>query len=106
MTIDGIDPISNNDRVLNFYQRVRAQMLSKNIENRTDKKSWDNFLTRSYEFSWIDIGGDSFFDGPIMLKLIMNEANPHTRVDKQFLKDNIKKSWLLTDIKKNHDGIV
>ena len=66
-------------------------MIAKNIENHIDKKSWYKLLTSSDQFTSINTDSNSFFDGPKMLKIIMNEANPDTIVGVQNHKDHIKK---------------
>ena len=73
-------------------------------------------ITSSNEFFWTDVVDDSFFDSPKMLKMNVNEANLQPRVGIKLFKENIKKVRLtscgndavamLTDIKKNHEGIV
>ena len=72
-----------------FYKRVRSQMIAQAIQGRLDQASLNKLMTVKKFFAWHDSNGDMFFDGVMMLCLVMVECNPETKVGVQVLRDKI-----------------
>ena len=59
-----------------FYKRVRSQMIAQDIRGCLYQASINMLMTVKKKFSWHDSNVNIFFDGAMMLHLVMVEYNP------------------------------
>ena len=64
-------------------------MIAQAIQGRLDQASLNKLMIVENFFAWHDSNGDMFFDGVMMLYLVMVECNPETKVGVQVLRDKI-----------------
>ena len=116
LAIENTQPNVNEAHKDLFYKRIRSKIIAKTIEGRITKASWTNLMTRKNLFAWRTPIGDDFYDGPTMLKMLMDDVNPDARVGVSDLKSSIRKARLpafqhnvfnmLSNMKNNYDLII
>ncbi len=93
-TMFDIDPANNaNDRPV-FYKRVRANMIGLRIYNSLAKSSLTELKLKSHLFTWRSTTGEVFYDGVVMLYLILTKVTPHVRVGVSDLKKKLRNARL------------
>lgn len=83
ITVLKIDPLNvEADRVVH-QRRVRSEMVAKWLKNNFSEASIKSLALRSEQYLWIipaEDGGGFHYDGPTMLKLILDEIQPSTTI--------------------------
>ena len=93
-TMFAIDPANTaNDRPI-FYNRVRANMIGLRIYNSLAKSSLTELKLKSHLFTWRSATGEVFYDGVVMLYLILTKVTPHVRVGVSDLKKKLRNARL------------
>ena len=74
-----------------FCKRARSKMVAQAEENRILTQAlWKQIMTKKSDFTWYDPNtGEIFFDGLMIVYIIMTTCNPDTKVGVQVLRDKI-----------------
>ena len=90
MNMFHINPATDPNHRVIFYNRVRANMIGLKIVNSLTAAALQNLESDKALYTWNDANGDVFYDGPVILQLIMEHIMPSTRVGVSDLKDKLK----------------
>ena len=75
---------------IKFYLKVRSKMIAKVINGHFTIASLTNLRNSSDKYRWKDANGQYFDDSPTMLKILLDDCNPSTRVGVEDLKKKIE----------------
>jgi hypothetical protein len=82
----------NNERKC-FFRRNRAALIAERIEGIISAETHKSLMLRQSDFAWTDPHtGHASFDGPTMLKILVQMVNPTTRVGVNLHKRMIEKA--------------
>ena len=84
-----LDPANNPDHKIQFFKRVRSQMIAREIEGIINSNSWTQLMIRKKHFTWYTTMGEDFYDRVMMSYLLMDTCNPETKVSIQVLHNKI-----------------
>ena len=73
MTLDPDNSVGQKDVL---YLRVNANAVVEIIKNILTPKGWDNLMIQQHKFSFSDLNGQKSYDGPTMLKVLLEEVDP------------------------------
>ena len=80
--------------MVNFHDRVRSDIFSKEIEGSIKNTSLKKLSPHLKEHNWEDSGGLIMSDIPEILYLLLKRINPDTRIGVSNLKDETEKSTI------------
>ena len=103
-TITDLPNIAGDDaQRRQFFLRMRSRMIASRLEGVISSESHKSLMLRKKEFTWTDPNdGHPIFDGPTMLKILVQSINPTTRVGVSDYKERISSARMN---KFNHDLI-
>lgn len=115
-TANILDPATvDADKVI-FYDRVNGNVVVELIKNTLTPGGWDDLMLQEAKFSFQGANGIKSYDGPTMLKVILEEIDPTASVNIEMHRQAIEGSKLhayknnvvemLKDIEKHHQEIV
>ena len=87
-----LDLATNTIDKTKFFNRVRSKIIEQALEGVFDQASWNKIMTIEDCFSWTDDNGDTYYNGVILLFLVMDTVNPTTKVSMQNLRNKIAKA--------------
>lgn len=73
-----------------FHSRVRINMIGLRIIGSLTTKGFDSLNINKSQYIWTDAQGQSYYDGCVILFLILQHCNPSTRVGVSDLKQTIR----------------
>ena len=85
-----------------FHARVRINMIGLRIIGSLTTKGFDTLNLNKSLYTWVDANGQVYYDGCVILYLILQHCNPSTRVGVSDLKQTIRQC---TVSKFNHNVI-
>jgi hypothetical protein len=94
MIMFDITPATDANHKKIFYQRVRAGLIGLKIINSLTTTALSNLEADKKKYTWIDSDGNVFYDGAVILQLIMQHIHPSTRVGLSDLKEKLKNASL------------
>ena len=112
-----LDPGANAADKATFYQRVNSGVVSENIKGLLSPKGWEDLMLEKAKFTFTDVtAGVETYDGPCMLKVLLEEVDPTTSVNIELHRQAIEQAKLhaydnsvtemIKDIEKHHQAIV
>ncbi len=91
-----IDPANDNNDKKTFYSRVNSLVVATSIKNCLSVTGWDDLMQRKDSFSFLDSStGELHYDGPVMLKIILEKIDPDTLVGMETLRTKLETAKLL-----------
>ena len=73
-----------------FHARVRINMIGLRIIGSLTTKGFDTLNLNKSLYTWVDVNGQVYYDGCVILYLILQHCNPSTRVRVSDLKQTIR----------------
>ena len=71
LTITNLDPKNEENEKIQFYKRVRSEMISKSIEAHLTTSSFNKLLLNNKDFTWTKDDRTTRHDGPTMLLICL-----------------------------------
>ena len=76
-----LDPANNNADEARFYTRVHANVIVEIVTNFLTPNEWDDLMLQQHKFAFTDITGTKSYDGPKLLKVLLEEIDPISSVN-------------------------
>ena len=76
-----LDPANNNADEARFYTRVHVNVFVEIVKNFLTPNEWDDLMLHQHKFSFTDITGMKSYDGPTLLKVLLEEIDPTASVN-------------------------
>ena len=76
-----LDPANNNADEARFYTRVHVNAVVEIVKNFLTPNGWDDLMLQQHKFAFTDITGMKIYDGPTMLKVLLEEIDPTASVN-------------------------
>ena len=76
-----LDPANNNADKARFYTRVHENVIVEIVKNFLTPNGWDDLMLQQHKFVFTDITGMKSYDGPTMLKVLLEEIYPTASVN-------------------------
>ena len=115
-TANVLDPATNDAHKAIFYDQANGNVVVELIKNTLTPGGWDDLMLQDAKFSFQGVDGVKSYNGPTMLKVILEEIDPTASVNIEMHRQTIKGSKLhqyknnvvemLKDIEKHHQAIV
>lgn len=96
LTAFAIDPANEDSDKPIFYHRVRSNMIAYHILGSLDKDSLKSLKLQESKYLWKNTTGEDFYDGATMFQLLIEKANPSTRVGVSNLKGLLRNTKAAT----------
>ena len=80
MTV-ALDSANNNADKVRFYTRVHANVVVGIVKNFLTPNGWDDLMLQQHKFAFTDINGMKSYDGPTLLKVLLEEIDPTASVN-------------------------
>ena len=74
-------PANNNADEAKFYTRVHANVVVEIFKNFLTPNGWDDLILQKHKFSFTDITGMKSYDGPTMLRVLLEEIDQTASVN-------------------------
>ena len=75
-----LDPANNNADEATFYTRVHENVVVEIVKNFLTPNGWDDLMLQQQKFVFSDITGMKSYDGPTLLKVLLEEIDPTASV--------------------------
>lgn len=115
-TANVLDPANNDAHKAIFYDRVNGNVVVELIKNTLTPGGWDDLMLQELKFSFQGVNGIKSYDGPTMLKVVLEEIDPTASVNIEMHRQAIEGAKLhqyknnvvemLKDIEKHYQAIV
>ena len=76
-----LDPANNNADEARFYTRVHANVVVEIVKNFLTPNGWDDMILQQHKFAFTDITGMKSYDGPTLIKVLLEEIDPTASVN-------------------------
>ena len=76
-----LDPTNNNADEVKFYTWVHANVVVEIVKNFLTPNGWNYLMLQQHKFDFTDITGMKSYDGPTMLKVLLEEIDPTAPVN-------------------------
>ena len=76
-----LDPENNNADEAKLYNRLHVNVVVEIVKNFLTPNGWDYLMLQQQNVSFPDITGMKSYDGPTMLKVLLNEIDPTASVN-------------------------
>ena len=76
-----LEPANNNADKARFYTRVHANVVVEIVKNFLTPNGWDDLMLQQHKFAFTDITGMNSYDGPTLLKVLLEEIEPTASVN-------------------------
>ena len=76
-----LDPANNKADESKFYTWVHANVMVEIVKNFLTPNRWDDLMLQQHKFAFTDITGMKSYDGPTMLKVLLEEIEPTSPVN-------------------------
>ena len=76
-----LDPENDNADEAKFYNRVHANVVAEIVKNFLTPNVWDDLMLQQHKFAFTDITGMKIYDGPTMLKVLLEDIDPTASVN-------------------------
>ena len=76
-----LDPANNNADKAKFYTRLHVNVVVEIVKNFLTPNEWDYLMLQKNKFAFTDITGMKIYDGPTMLKVLLEEIDPTASVN-------------------------
>ena len=76
-----LNPENNNADESRFYTRVHANVVVEIGKNFLTPNGWDDLMLQQHKFAFMDITGMKSYDGPTLLKVLLEEIDPTSSVN-------------------------
>ena len=70
-----LDPENNNTDKAKFYTRVHANVVVEIVKKFLTTNGWDHLMLQQHKFSFTDITVIKSYDGPTLLKFLLEEID-------------------------------
>ena len=74
-------PANNNADKAKFYTRLHANFMVEMVKNFLTPNGWDDLMLQQHKFAFTDITGVKIYDGPTMLKVLLEKIYPTASVN-------------------------
>ena len=111
--IDPANIAGDKDR---FYDRVNGNVVVELVKNILTPKGWNDLMLQQEKFSFYNSMGEKSYDGPTLLKVVIEEIDPTASVNIELHRQAIEGAKLhqykgnvvemLKDIEQHHQAIV
>ena len=85
-----LDPENNNAEKAKFYTRVHANVVAEIVKNLLTPNRWDDLMLQQHKFVLMDITGMTSYNGPTMLKVLLEEIDPTASVKVELHRQSIE----------------
>ena len=76
-----LDPANNNADEAKFYTRVYVNVVVEIVKNFLTPNGWYDLMLQQHKFAFTYITGMKSYDGPTMLKVLLEEIDPTVSVN-------------------------
>ena len=111
-----LDPANDNADKTTFYDRVNANVVVELMKNTLTPGGWDDLMLQESKFLFQDAQGVKSYDGPCLLKVILEDIDPTSSVNIEMHRQSIEGAKLhdfkgnvvemLKTIEKHYQAIV
>ena len=111
-----LDPATVDTDKAKFYDRVNANVVVEIVKNTLTPGGWDDLMLQEDKFAFLSAEGVKSFDGPSLLKVLLEEIDPTSSVNIEMHRQAIEGAKLhtykgnvvemLKMIEKHHQSIV
>ena len=114
---EALTPGTNDAHKAKFYNRVDSNVVSEIIKGTLTPKGWEDLMLEKKKFTFtVAATGVETYDGPCMLKVLLEEIDPTSSVNIELHRTAIEEAKLhsydnnvtemIKDIEKHHQAIV
>ena len=89
-----MDPANNNADEARFYTRVHANVVVETVKKFLTPNGWDDLMLQQHKFDFTDITGMKIYNGPTLLKVLLEETCPTASVNVELHRQAIEGSKL------------
>ena len=76
-----LNPANKNADEAKLYTRVHVNFVVEIVKNFLTPNGWDDLMLQQHKFAFTDITGMKIYDGPTMLKVLLEEIDPTASVN-------------------------
>ena len=87
-----LDPANNNANESRLYTRVHANIVVEIVKNFLTPNGWDDLMLQQHKFASTDITGTKSYDGPTLIKVLLEEIYPKVSVNVELHRQAIEGS--------------
>ena len=85
-----MDPVNNNADEARFYTWVHANVVVEIVKNFLTPNGWDDLMLQQHKFAFTEITGMKSYDGPTLLKVLLEEIDPTAPVNVELHRQDIE----------------
>ena len=90
MDFSGIGPRKKNTDESKFYTRVHANVVVEIVKNFLTPNGWDDLMLQQHKFAFTYITGMKSYDGPTMLKVLLDKIDQKALVNMELHRQAIE----------------
>ena len=89
-----LDPANNNADEAKLYTWLHVNVVVEIVDNFLTPNGWDDLMLQKHKFAFTDISGMKSYDGPTMIKVLLEEIDPTASVNVELHHQSIEGSKL------------